>query len=71
MKYLIQLATILTLIGCQTGHVVNNARPKVGNKGIVYDTTIPTDISTWTWLPWYIIVVIILIIVAIKTWKQR
>ena len=61
----------MNLVACQTGHVINNAKPKIGNGQASSDPTIPTDISVWTWLPWYILVVIILIIITIKMWKER
>jgi len=70
MKYLFTLI-IMNLVACQTGHVINNAKPKIGNGQASSDPTIPTDISVWTWLPWYILVVIILIITTIKMWKER
>ena len=70
MKYLFSLI-IMNLVACQTGHVINNAKPKIGNGQASSDPTIPTDISVWTWLPWYILVVIILIITTIKMWKER
>ena len=54
MKYLFTLI-VMNLVACQTGHVINNAKPKVGNGETLSDPTIPTDISVWTWLPWYII----------------
>ena len=70
MKYLFTLI-VMNLVACQTGQVINNAKPKVGNGETLSDPTIPTDISVWTWLPWYILVVIVLVIITIKTWRNR
>jgi len=70
MKYLFTLI-MMNLVACQTGQVVNNAKPKVGHEQTLTDPTIPTDISIYTWLPWYILIVIFLIILTIKTWKKR
>ncbi len=71
MKYLIQLAILVTLIGCQTGRVINNAKPPVDGKEAVNNIAIAAETATRTWIPWYILIVTILIIVAVKTWKEK
>ena len=70
MKYLFTLI-IMNLVACQTGQVINNAKPKVGNEQTTVDPTIPTEITIWSWLPWYVLIVIILILLSIKTWRNK
>ena len=71
MKYLIQLAILVTLIGCQTGRVINNAKPPVDGKESVNNIAIAAETATRTWIPWYILLVAILVVIAVKTWKEK
>ena len=61
----------MNLVACQTGQVINNAKPKAGNEQTTVDPTIPTEITIWSWLPWYVLIVIILILLSIKTWRNK
>ena len=70
MKYLIQIAVFLTLIGCQTGRVINNAKPPV-DKEAVNNIANASEIATRTWVPWYLLLIIFLTIVLVTVWKDK
>jgi hypothetical protein len=69
MKYLIQLAALLILTGCKTDRVINNARPSQ-NKEDVNNIANALEIPTGTWVPWYIMLVILLTAILIVVWKD-
>ena len=70
MKYLIQIAVFLTLIGCQTGRVINNAKPPA-DKEVVNNIANASEIATRTWVPWYLLLIAFLTIVLVTVWKDN
>ena len=69
MKYL-NLLLLLFLFGCETGQVINNAKPSADLEKINH-IALAADTATRTWIPWYILLVIILIIMTVKVWKNK
>lgn len=69
MKYL-NLLLLLLFFGCETSHVINNAKPPEEIEKINH-IALAADTATRTWIPWYILIVIILTIVTIKVWKSK
>tara|TARA_B100000073_G_C23448881_1_gene458533 strand:- start:291 stop:509 length:219 start_codon:yes stop_codon:yes gene_type:complete len=70
MKYLIPIISLLLLVGCETSRVINNAKPTMEPKEI-NNIAVAAETATRTWIPWYIILVIILVIICVKTWKEK
>ena len=69
MKHLILIVLSLLLFGCQTGKVFNNAKPTL-NPTEVNNIAVAAETATRTWIPWYILLIIILVILTIRTWKH-
>jgi hypothetical protein len=69
MKYLSLLMTLF-LLGCETGQVINNAKPLPGSEKINNIAT-AADTATRTWIPWYFLLVAILIFITVKVWKNK
>ncbi len=70
MKYLIPIISLLLLFGCETSRVINNAKPAPEQKDIS-NIAIAAETATRTWIPWYILLVIILVIMTTKMWKEK
>ena len=69
MKHLSLLITLF-LLSCETGQVINNAKPIPGSEKL-NNIAIAADTATRTWIPWYILLVTILIIMTVKVWKNK
>ena len=69
MKHLSLLMTLF-LLSCETGQVINNAKPIPGSEKL-NNIAIAADTATRTRIPWYILLVIILIIMTVKVWKNK
>ncbi len=70
MKYL-NLLLLLLLFGCETSHVINNAKPPAEGKETVNNIAVAAETATRTWIPWYILLIIILVIICVKTWNTK
>ena len=69
MKHLSLLMTLF-LLSCETGRVINNAKPIPGSEKL-NNIAIAADTATRTWIPWYFLLVAILIIMTVKVWKNK
>jgi len=69
MKYL-NLLFLLFIFGCETSRVINNAKPNETSEK-VNNIALAADTATRTWIPWYILLVTILVIITIKVWKDK
>tara|TARA_R100001509_G_scaffold93877_2_gene54282 strand:- start:5320 stop:5538 length:219 start_codon:yes stop_codon:yes gene_type:complete len=70
MKYLIPFMSLLLLFGCETGRVINNAKPSLQPEKI-NNIAVAAETATRTWIPWYILLIIVLVIITVKTWKEK
>ena len=57
------------MVGCETGQVINNAKPEDISKA-VSNISAAAETVTRTWVPWYFLLIILLIIVTIRVWKK-
>ena len=69
MKYL-NLLLLLFVFGCETSHVINNAKPE-GTIEKVNNLALAADTATRTWIPWYILLVTLLVILTVKVWQNK
>jgi len=65
------LFLVMFLLGCETGQVINNAKPKATDSEPVNNIAIAAETATRTWVPWYVILVVLLIIVTIRVWNKK
>ena len=70
MKYL-SLLFLLFIFGCETGQVINNAKPKKIASEAINNIAVAAETATRTWIPWYILLVILLLIITIRVWKKN
>ena len=71
MSRIIYIFTLLMMFGCETGQVINNAKPKSIDSGPVNNIAIAAETATRTWVPWYILIVILLVTVTIRVWNKK
>ncbi len=62
--------SLLLLFGCETGRVINNAKPSLQPEKI-NNIAVAAETATRTWIPWYILLIIVLVIITVKTWKEK
>ena len=61
---------LLLMTGCQTGQVLNNAKPEDISKA-VNNISAAAETVTRTWVPWYFLLIGLLIVVTIRVWKKN
>jgi len=58
------------LLGCETGQVINNAKPEDITKA-VNNISAAAETVTRTWVPWYFLLIGLLIVVTVRVWKKN
>jgi hypothetical protein len=71
MNRLIYILALLVMFGCETAQVINNAKPKATDSESVNNIAIAAETATRTWVPWYILIVILLVTVTIRVWNKK
>ena len=61
---------MLMMIGCETGQVINNAKPKTIDSKAVNNIAIAAETATRTWIPWYFLLIVLLIVITVRVWKK-
>ena len=57
------------LLGCETGQVINNAKPEDLSRAVNNIST-AAETVTRTWVPWYFLLIGLLILVTVRVWKK-
>jgi NADH:ubiquinone oxidoreductase subunit 6 (subunit J) len=68
MNRLIYILLFL-MVGCETGQVINNAKPEDISKA-VNNISAAAETVTRTWVPWYFLLIGLLVVVTIRVWKK-
>ena len=68
MNRLLYIFLLVMLFGCETGQIINNAKPKTIDPEPVNNIAIA---ATRTWIPWYILLVILLVVITIRVWNKK
>tara|TARA_R110002020_G_scaffold43042_1_gene125454 strand:- start:603 stop:788 length:186 start_codon:yes stop_codon:yes gene_type:complete len=59
------------MFGCETGQIINNAKPKGIDSKSVNNIAIAAETATRTWIPWYILLVVLLVVITIRVWNKK
>jgi len=70
MNRLAYIFVLLMMVGCETGQVINNAKPEDITKA-VNNISAAAETVTRTWVPWYFLLIGLLIVVTIRVWKKN
>ena len=60
---------LFLMVGWETGQVINNAKPEDISKA-VNNISAAAETVTRTWVPWYFLLIALLVIVTIRVWKK-
>jgi hypothetical protein len=60
---------LVLLVGCETGQVINNAKPEEISEA-VNNISVAAETVTKTWVPWYFLLIALLIVVTVRVWKK-
>tara|TARA_Y100001963_G_C6535970_1_gene333304 strand:- start:207 stop:425 length:219 start_codon:yes stop_codon:yes gene_type:complete len=71
MNRLLYIFLLVMLFGCETGQIINNAKPKTIDPEPVNNIAIAAETATRTWIPWYILLVILLVVITIRVWNKK
>ena len=69
MNRLIYILALLVMFGCETAQVINNAKPEDISKA-VNNISAAAETVTRTWVPWYFLLIGLLVVVTIRVWKK-
>tara|TARA_Y100001937_G_scaffold127776_1_gene201088 strand:- start:950 stop:1180 length:231 start_codon:yes stop_codon:yes gene_type:complete len=58
------------LLGCETGQVINNAKPEDISRAVNNIST-AAETVTRTWVPWYFLLIGLLILVTVRVWRKN
>ena len=61
---------LLSMTGCETGQVINNAKPEDITKA-VNNISAAAETVTRTWVPWYFLLIGLLVVVTVRVWKKN
>jgi hypothetical protein len=71
MNRLFYIFLLIVMFGCETGQIINNAKPKEIDSKSVNNIAIAAETATRTWIPWYILLVVLLVVITIRVWNKK
>jgi len=70
MNRLAYIFVLFMMVGCETGQVINNAKPEDIAKA-VNNISAAAETVTRTWVPWYFLLIGLLVVVTVRVWKKN
>ena len=70
MTRITYILLLFILTGCETGQVINNAKPEDISRA-VNNISAAAETVTRTWVPWYFLQIILLVVVTIRVWSKK
>ena len=70
MTRITYILLLFILTGCETGQVINNAKPEDISRA-VNNISAAAETVTRTWVPWYFLLIILLVVVTIRVWSKK
>ena len=67
---LLNILMLGILLGCETGQVINNAKPEDISRAVNNIST-AAETVTRTWVPWYFLLIGLLILVTVRVWRKN
>ncbi len=71
MNRLFYIFLLVVMFGCETGQIINNAKPKEIDSKAVNNIAIAAETATRTWIPWYILLIALLVVITIRVWNKK